>query len=582
MKKIISLALALTMFSAVSASAQSVIISGKTDSGVRAVTLMVAQKGATLETISGSDIIWMDQQEVGKDGSFTINLPMFSDDEHELFTNATQKEIKERKIYVSENGTGDGSSADAPTTLSAAYAQLDENPNIVIVSNVTYSDAPSAYTQNVTIKGATGSEVLTLPETVSINGNLTIDNLKLKTESKVYANGYELEIGKNVTSDMLTVYGGKDGSSTTERCSKTSLKIYGGTYGYIYAGGHTANGYVTESTNLVFGGNATAEYLIGGGCEVGAAVTNVTVTGGVVNEAVYGGINSVTHNGDTHITMTGGKVQAIFGGCNSASMNGNAYITVKGGEVTRRIYGGCYNETGGLFSISWNSDYYVNGTTNIILYPNDKLITGSGLSSTDSINKGIFGGSRMKNAKSDEVNTILFMDGSYTKLNGEVGEQGSSYTSSFKSYHNYLVDSAVGGSVVPDGNGTVKVSTNNGITAVSDGKRYLNGETITLASLTQIAYYGVSDATAEKTQSGATAKTEVVASSDAELIVAIYDEYNRFISCEIMPVTATDEYEMNINCTLDAGKKYVAKFFLWQDTDSNLVPFADNYVIEFR
>lgn len=578
MKKIISLVLALTMFSVVSASAQSVLISGTTDSDAKAVTILVTEKGKTIDTVTGSDIIWIDQQEVEKDGSFTINLPIFSDDEHELFTNATQKEIKERKIYVSENGTGDGSSADAPTTLSAAYAQLDENPNIVIVSNVTYSDAPSAYSETLTITGLTGTEVLTLPATVSIKGNLAIDNIKLKTASKVYANGYELEIGKNVTSDTLTVYGG----SKTARLASTSLKIYGGTYGYIYAGGHTANGYVTENTNLVFGGNATAEYLIGGGCEVGAAVTNVTVTGGVVNEAVYGGINSVAHNGDTHITMTGGKVQAIFGGCNSASMNGNAYITIKGGEVTRRIYGGCYNETSELFSVSWNSDYYVNGTTNIALYPNDKLITGSGLSWDDKVNMGIFGGSRMKNAKSDEVNTILFMDGSYTKLNGEVGEQGSSYTSSFKSYHNYLVDSAVGGSVVLNGNGTVKVSTNNGITAVSDGKRYLNGETITLASLTEIAYDGISDATAEKTQSGATAKTAVVASTDAELIVAIYDEYNRFISCEIMPVTATDEYEVNINCKLDAGKKYIAKFFLWQDSAASLVPFAESCVIEFR
>ena len=576
MKKIISLVLALTMFSAVSASAQSVLISGTTDSDAKAVTILVTEKGKTLDTVTGSDIIWIDQETVNADGSFTLRLPVFSDAEHELFTNATKTE--EVKVYVSENGTGDGMSINSPTTLSEAYKMIGDVYNIVITDNVIYTDAPSAYSETLTITGLTGTEVLTLPETVSINGNLAIDNIKLKTASKVYANGYELEIGKNVTSDTLTVYGG----SKTTRLASTSLKIYGGTYGYIYAGGHTANGYVNGNTNLVFGGNATAEYLIGGGCEVGANVTNVTVTGGVVNEAVYGGINKVAHNGDTHITMTGGKVQALFGGCNSANMTGNAYITIKGGEVTRRIYGGCYNETSELFSVSWNSDYYVNGTTNIALYPNDKLITGSGLSWDDKVNMGIFGGSRMKNAKSDEVNTILFMDGSYTKLNGEVGEQGSSYTSSFKSYHNYLVDSAVGGSVVPDGNGTVKVSTNNGITAVSDGKRYLNGETITLASLTQIAYDGISDATAEKTQSGATAKTDVVASTDAELIVAIYDEYNRFISCEIMPVTATDEYEVNINCKLDAGKKYIAKFFLWQDSAANLVPFAESCVIEFR
>ncbi len=578
MKKIISLILALTVFSTVTVSAQSVIITGKTDSDVRAVTLLVTEKGKTIDDISGSDIIWIDQQEVGEDGSFTIDLPMFSADEHELFTNASQTEINEKKIYVSENGSGDGSNESSPTTLSLAYEQLDENPNIVIVGNVTYSDAPSAYTQNVTISGATGTEVLTLPATVSINGNLSVNNLVLKTAAKIYANGYELEIGEGVTSDTLTVYGG----SKTVRCTKTSLKIYGGTYGYIYAGGHTANGYVNGNTNLVFGGNATAEYLIGGGCEVGAKVTNITITGGVVNEAVYGGINNVTHNGDTHITMTGGKVQALFGGCNSANMTGNAYITVKGGEVTRRIYGGCYNETGGFLTLSWNSDYYVNGSTNIFLYPDASYTTGSGLSGTDKVNMGIFGGSRKGSSNSAEVNTIFFMDGSYSTLKSELGEQGSSYTSSFKSFHNYLVNSAVGGSVEPNGAGKVKVVTNNGITALSGGKRYLNGETITLGAETTVVYDGISSGTAEKTQDGAKADAGVVASSDAELIVAIYDEYNRFVSCQIIDVSATDNYTVDIPCTLDAGKSYTAKFFLWQNSTSDLVPFADNYVIEFR
>ena len=578
MKKIFSLILALTMLSTVTVSAQSVIITGKTDSGVRAVTVLVTQKGKTIDNLSGSDIIWIDQNSVGEDGSFTMNLPMFSADEHELFTNASQKEIKERKIYVSENGTGDGMSADAPTTLSAAYEQLDANPNIVIVGNVTYSDAPSAYTQDVTITGATGTEILTLPATVSINGNLSIDNLVLKTVAQIYANGYDLEIGENVTSDKLTVFGG----SKTVRCTKTSVEIYGGTYDYIYAGGHTANGYVNGNTNLIFGGNATAEYLVGGGCEVGAKVTNVTVTGGEVKEAVYGGIVNVTHNGDTHITMTGGKVQALFGGCHIAGMTGNSYITVKGGEVTRRIYGGCYNETSGLFSISWNSDHYVNGTTNIFLYPDAKLITGSGLSSTDKVNMGVFGGSRMKSSKTDETNTIFFMDDSYQTHKDRVGEKGSSYTSSFKSFHNYLVKSAKGGSVEPNGAGKVKVVTNESITALTGSKRYNNGDTITLGAETSIVYDGISSGTAEKTQTGATAAANVVASADAELIVAIYDEYNRFVSCQIIDVNATDNYTMDIPCTLDASKSYTAKFFLWQDSTVDLVPFANDYVIEFK
>ena len=49
MKKIFSLILALTMFSTVTVSAQSVIITGKTDSGVCAVTVLVTQKGKTID-----------------------------------------------------------------------------------------------------------------------------------------------------------------------------------------------------------------------------------------------------------------------------------------------------------------------------------------------------------------------------------------------------------------------------------------------------------------------------------------------------------------------------------------------------
>ncbi len=569
LSKIISITLVLVFLCAYAASAQSVIVSGKTDSNAKGVTILVTKKGTNIQNMSGNDIVWIDQQDIEEDGSFRLKLPVYSEEEHDLFSNSSSKSIEEIKVYVSAAGTGDGTSVDAPTTLSQAYGKIEDSLKIIITEDITYEDAPEEYDGDLFISGLTGMEKLTLPETVSIKGNLTIGNLALKTASKIYANGYNLEIKESVTSDTITLYGGKYG----EASATTSLKIYGGTFGYVYGGGHKSAGKVTGSTNITFGGNAIAEYIHGGGCEATASKTNIHIVGGEVTESVYGGISGVNLTADTNIVVSGGKIQSVYGGCFAANMTGNATITLKGGEVTRRIYGGCYND----YSFSWSSNSYVVGSTNIIVYPSANLITGSGLSWSDKTNMGIFGGSRRNGAADDEVNTIIFLDGSFNTYGDDVIKSGT-----LKSFHDYLVKSSVGGSVEIAEKGKVSVKTVNGITALSNGVRYNNGQIITLSPETIVTYDGIQSADIEENSTTTNANADIVVSSSAELFAAIYDnEDGTLVSCAVSEVDSSKDYTVDLNCKLDVNKKYTAKLYLLKDKKT-LVPLSGSYSIEIR
>ena len=551
-------------FCSTSAFAQSVVISGKADNA-RAVIVLVTKKGVPLNSMVGSDIVWIDQQEVDKEGNFEIKLPILSEDSYEIYTNAPIEKDDSGIRYASSNGTGNGKYPEHPSTLAEIYKELDVVNEIIIVDDVNYMTPSASYSGTIKISGLKGSEKLVLPSEVSLKGNLIISHLALSTQSKIYANGYELEICDNVTSDVLTVYGGKNG----ETCNKTSLKLYGGKYSAIYGGCSNAN--VKESTKIVFAGNAVTDYIYGAGSgwNAGAPVTNVEICGGTINESVYGGTSDVAFNGNTNIVMTAGKTEAIFGGCANSSMTGNTYVTVKGGEVTRRIHGGCYNDYG----LSWSTDYYVNGTTNIVLYPEAKLITGSNM------DKGIYAGSRREKDTEDETNTIIFLNESYSKFGSKIAS--GSFLNPAKSLHDYIVKSAIGGNILPYAAGQARVETQNGVTALSNGVRYENGALIPLTKETVVTFDGITSAHIQDAETDTKANADVVVSSTAELFAAIYDENGILISCGLTPVDSSKNYIVNIDCKLEKNKKYTAKLFLFKDKVT-LVPIAGRYEIEVR
>ena len=273
--------------------------------------------------------------------------------------------------------------------------------------------------------------------------------------------------------------------------------------------------------------------------------------------------------------MTDGVAEALFGGSDSEAMSGNTYISVKGGEVTRRIYGGCYNEYN---IISWSSSHYVTGTTNILLYPGIKLATGSGLSFLNKTNMGVFGGSRTESAASVETNTIFFMNDSYDDLKSKVITSGT-----LKSFHNYIVNSASGGSVVPDAPGSVKVSLPQGKSAFSGGTRYFDGQTIALTNKeTEIKYDGIESATATENETGVNTNVKTIGSTTGKLLAAIYDGEDNFITCSFASVNETTKaYDIPLTCKLDASKDYNIRFFFW-DSNEKLVPVTTVYSLKLR
>lgn len=523
---------------------------GKTDADALGVTIMATEKNADLDTLLGEDIYWIDQQDIGKDGSFSISIPVFLTDNYELHSNALSYSLydpqnKNLTLYISSNGSdlNSGESTDKPyATLAAASAKLDYAKEIVILDDIEYSQFTSDYLGDLTIRGLTGEETLSFStvSTVNLKGNLKIDNLNLNGAATIFANGYELEIGNGVvqksaaansTEGRLTVYGGSNGSAIT---ADTSVKLYGGSYLNIYGGSKSAA--LTGNTSVILGGtinstdsindksttnkpicrvygggnnaavsgktyvevndSATAYFIYGAGYNVGGTVgesTNVVINSGSVMN-VYGGAPSAALTCDTDVTLNGGKVEAIFGGSDVA-LTGNTFVNLLGGQVTRRVYSGCYNNVDiGLSGATWATAYSVNGTTTLSIGPDVALNTKNGLDSDNAVNVGVFAGSRIESHPSTEKNMIIYLDDCYSAQNSKIGEKSKyifvSLSSYLKSYADYVVKSGTNGKVYGTGvAGQIYIAPNETYYGIVDsGSELYYNEAATVASTTTVEF----------------------------------------------------------------------------------------------
>ena len=130
---------------------------------------------------------------------------------------------------------------------------------------------------------------------------------------------------------------------------------------------------------------------------------------------IYGGSSTAgTISGDTHVTINGGEVAQVFGGCDRVSMTGNTNVVIKSGTVTRRIYGGCYNEDD-------TTEFHVTGNTNVTIGEGldfTKTAKSSGVSAYE----GIRAGSRAGQNFTDEVSTLYFTSAAVqSKHAGDIG-----------------------------------------------------------------------------------------------------------------------------------------------------------------
>ena len=98
-------------------------------------------------------------------------------------------------------------------------------------------------------------------------------------------------------------------------------------------------------------------------------------------------------------------------------MIGNVNINILGGKITRRIYGGCYNNLG----LSYTSSCYVKGNISLKISSNANISL-----DYDDMDCGIFAISRYKIKYSDEVSKIVFEDAlAYEKYFSKIGPSSS-------------------------------------------------------------------------------------------------------------------------------------------------------------
>lgn len=409
-------------------------------------------------------------------------------------------------LYVDRFATGDGYYPSLAEALAAAEDNdtIQINGTCQIPADFTWP----AGGRRITITGGKLDFTLWNNKHFFINDHVTFTNIKLTfatidwnadgddsitaksddsfARTYLYANGHDLTVAADVTftntynTNVYLFGGGKD--QTVEH---TNLTVLSGTYTCIFGGGYggTVNGdtYVTvggtvnptadvnnhNSNYSIYGGgwndtvkgnthltvedSARVIYAYGGSYGENSRIlgyTHVLFSGGSLMN-LNGGSQGADTSLGTRLTMTGGVVQQIFGANTGASFgSASAPVTVSirvlGGEVTRRIYGGCYNDfiPGSMFDILsgnygyWSNDgdkdktndtfYSVTGKISLTLGA-DADISYTFAEDTDT--KAIYAGSLLsayqdsgRSPNSEEDTTILFLgEVAYTNHQNKLG-----------------------------------------------------------------------------------------------------------------------------------------------------------------
>ena len=381
------------------------------------LTAMVLSNNDTAVDPIPENITYITQEKIKSDGSFSLKLPIMQ--ETDTFrSNLPINADTGKYFYVSSmNGSSDGtgSAASPVNTMQKAFELVEDGDTIVLLDTVRVSSWDTSKSLTVTgqnpITGVTeGGIDLTEIVSLRICGPVKFEKLKFVTKAaasmdekanRIFACGNSLVMGEGLTmTEPIDILGGNSIGNTAESTDLTLLsgryrRIYGGGWNspvngdtHIVIGGTVNSEYSVEDSSQnyydsrVFGGgvysgsevagetyitikdNAAIAYVVGGGSGKGTDIkggaTHISIDGGRVMN-VYGGTvdKTTVYEGDTYINMSGGSVEGIFGGSMSQTMTGNTRIAVSGGQVTRRIYGGCYNDWSG----SWNSNFHVDGTT---------------------------------------------------------------------------------------------------------------------------------------------------------------------------------------------------------------------------
>lgn len=177
---------------------------------------------------------------------------------------------------------------------------------------------------------------------------------------------------------------------------------------------------VVGNTYVTVEGNVKANGVYGGGDKHSTGVGGtayVNILGGSFMTVYGGGYNSPVAN--TVVNFVDGTAEQIFGGSESAAVSGNTLLRVLGGKITRRVYGGSYNNHDGS---DWTSKFGVAGTSTVVISDKSTIdfSYSDGFVTTD---KSIYAGSRhANNVDGNEV--LAFLDATAkTKYSGKLGAQ---------------------------------------------------------------------------------------------------------------------------------------------------------------
>lgn len=387
-------------------------------------------------------------------------------------------ELARAQVYVSSTGDDNATGTqDAPyLTLDKALSAVAQNGTVHILDTVQVS-VWNAHGKSVTI---TDGRLELNPQSnmFFIRDAVNFDNMTLwlpnpaqdGNESSEYfylfCSGYKTCIQENVT--VIHGDGSYDGINTrifggsNVAVDSTDLTVLSGRWGWIYGGSYKDN--ISGDVHLTVGGNVNKDvdyvshdyhdsYLVIGGSAMGniAGTVYMNITGGNGYTTVYGGsngtcsigavqmrisggegmaiygggFNGVNTIGQVTVNYEGGSFEQVFGGCLSKNLVGNVDLWLTGGHISRRVYGGCYNNTSGF---SFSTDHLVEGNVNLYI--------GNGVDISLDYNDNdvsIYGHSRHKATSTDaEYSRIIFTDQqAYSKYGNQLGAKDSLMASMF-------------------------------------------------------------------------------------------------------------------------------------------------------
>ena len=292
--------------------------------------------------------------------------------------------------------------------------------------------------------GATGGTVTGDTHVTIKNSN--IYNTSTSHDSRVHGGGNKAIVEGNT---YVTIGEGFNaGLGDNYASSSMHSTVYGGGYG---ATDNVAT--VKGNAQVTIEGDARVNYVFGaGGPQSAVEGTSRILFEGGYAMGLYGGSNGSGTNSHTLVKMTGGQVEQIFGGNQSTldnSMAGSsgeklyADVQVLGGTVTRRIYGGCYNE------VDWLSGWK---TSNAVVGHSSVTISSEATISNRYDSQGdtsICATSRLEANATDagEIGVMVLNPGVSSST---VGSTMSSYTAANYIYTNFLVTVEEGGTVVSE------------------------------------------------------------------------------------------------------------------------------------